>query len=38
MEGTCHFPHKKSHFLLLNLVPPATCIEDEEEDAKLSKK
>lgn len=33
-------PHRKSHFLVLNLAPAQNCIEDDQEEveAKLSKK
>jgi hypothetical protein len=29
--GACDFPHRRHHFLLLNLVPPANHLEDLEE-------
>ncbi len=30
--GTCAFPHRRHHYLLLNLVPPADHLPDLPED------
>jgi hypothetical protein len=39
--GNCAFPHRRHHYLLLNLVPPADHLPDlpeDEESGKVSKK
>lgn len=41
MAGACSYPHRRHHYLLLNLVPPANHLEDleeAEEEVKLSKR